>query len=222
MTATERSCDDRVPALRTLIWPLSACVLMAGCATQQQTASLECGAGGAGIAFALCKAMGNSNSKCAELAAAGGAVGAVACYSYASRLAKRRQELAGRENDLDARLKYVRGLNEDGQRLNAELQEHVNVAAQHTADLQAQIGKNQVSAQQLASERQRLDGEVKAASQQVALQSDALKELKTYQAQRKSPSPELDAEIAKQERLLAQAKQEVDKLASYRERVPSG
>jgi hypothetical protein len=222
MTAMARSCDNTSSASRTWIWPLSVCALIAGCATKQQTASLECGVGGAAVSYAICKATGGSDKKCAAIAAAGGAVGAVACYSYASHLAKRRQELAGRENDLNARLKYVRGLNEDAQRLNGELRDRVNVAEQHTNDLMAQVSKKQVSAQQLAGERQHLDDEVKAANQQVALEANALSEVKTYQAQRTPPSPDLDAEIARQERLLAEAKEEVKKLATCRERVPAG
>jgi chromosome segregation ATPase len=192
---------------------------MAGCATPQQTASLECGAGGAAIAYLACKAMGNSNAKCIAPAAVVAGVGAAVCYSYASRLEKRRHELAGREDDLDARIKYVRGLNEDGQRLNAELRERVKVVSQHTAELLAQVGRNQVSAEQLASERQRLDGEVKAASEQVALQRGALGEVKTYQSRRKTPAPDLDTEIEKQDRLLGDAQRQVETLASLRERV---
>jgi len=163
--------------------------------------------------------MGNSDAKCAKLGAAGAVIGAAACYTYASRLQKRKQELAGREDDLNARLKYVRGLNEDGQRLNVELHERVDAVTQHTAVLTAQISKNRVSAQQLASERKQLDGQVNAASQQVALQRDAFNEVKAYQSARKAPSPDLDAEIAKQERLLADAQRQVETLASLRERV---
>lgn len=204
---------------RILLWPLASCALVAGCATPEQTASLECGAGGAAVAYLACKALGNSDASCARFAVVGAGVGAVACYSYASRLEKRRQQLAGRENDLDARLQYVRGLNEDGQRLNAELRDRVTVATQNTAELSAKVRKNQLSAEQLAKERQRLDGEVKAANQQVALQRDALNEVKTYQVRRKSPSPDLDAEIGKQDRLLADAQRQVEVLASLRERV---
>jgi len=222
MTATARSSASRMWAFRPLTWLLAACALIAGCATKQQTASLECGVGGAAVSYALCKATGGSDQKCAAIAAGTGAVGAVACYSYASHLAKRKQELAGRENDLDARIKYVRGLNEDTQQLNADLNGRIKQADARSATLLAQVNRNQASSQQLASERQRLDDEVKAANQQVAVGANALNEVKTYQAQRTSPSPDLDAEIAKQERLLAEAKEEVKKLASYRERVPAG
>lgn len=198
--------------------PVLACVfLVAGCATNQQTASLECGAGGAAVAYVACKALGGTDANCARFAVVGGGVGAVACYSYAGRLEKRRQQLAGQENNLDARLRYVRGLNEDSEKLNAELRGRVEVASKRSDELQAQMSKSRVSADVLAKERSRLDGELKAANDQVALQRDALTEVKTFQAKR--TTADLDAEIAKQDRLLADARRQVETLASFRERV---
>ena len=202
-----------------LFWPLSTCLFMVGCATQEQTASLECGAGGAAASYLICKALGKSDRDCAGFAVAGGGIGAAVCYTYASNLAKRRQQLAGRENDLDAQLRYVRGLNEDGQRLNAELRERVSVATKRAQELSAQVNSNRAPAGALAKERQRLDGEVKAASQQVDLQKSALQEAKNYQAKRKTPAPDLDAEIAKQDQLLAETQRQVNALVSLHERV---
>ena len=198
---------------------LIVALALAGCATKQQTSSLECGVGTAAAAYVACKLLGNSDANCARFAVVGGGIGAAVCYSYAGRLEKRRQELAGREEDLNARLKYVRGLNDDGQQLNAELRERVNAATQRVADLSAQTGRQKASAAQIAKERQQLDDEVKAANKQVALQSDALTEVKSYQARRTSASPDLDSEIAKQDRLLADAQRQVAALASLRERV---
>ena len=205
------------PRSQKVLGPLALCMLVVGCATQEQTASLECGAGAAAAGYLLCKAMGKSDRDCAAFAVVGGGVGAGVCYSYASNLEKRRKQLAGRENDLDAQLQYVRGLNEDGQRLNDELRQRVNVATQRAHELQAQA--NRASASQVAQERQRLDSEVKAAKQQVELQKNALQEVKTFQAKRRTPSADLDAEIAKQDRLLADAQRQVAALASLQERV---
>lgn len=197
----------------------SGCLLAAGCATQQQTSALECGAGAAGVSYLVCKAMGKSDSDCARIAVVGAGLGAAACYSYAGRLEKRKQQLAGRENDLDARLRYVRGLNEDGERLNQELRDRVAVAEKRSNELSGQVKASTAAGEQLARERQRLDDELKAANQQVALQRDALTEVKSYRASRTAPSPDLDTEIAKQDRLLAEAQRHVDALASLRERV---
>jgi chromosome segregation ATPase len=192
---------------------------VAGCATRQQTSSLECGAGTAAVAYVACKLLGNSDASCARFAVVGGGVGAAACYSYAGRLEKRRQQLTGREQDLNARLQYVRGLNEDGRQLNAELRGRVNAASERVADLRSQVGGDKASAKRVANERQRLDDEIKVANQQVALQSNALSEVKTYRAQARPASLDLDSEIAKQDRLLADAQRQVAALASLRERV---
>jgi len=148
-----------------------------------------------------------------------GAGGAAICYTYASNLDKRKQQLAGQENNLDARIKYVRGLNEDSQQLNAELSKQVAATAQSTDALVAQIQQRKVSNERLAQEREARDNEVKAASAQVAKGNEALREVKAYRAQNKPASTELDASIARQEQLLAEAQRQVDLLAAQRARV---
>jgi F0F1-type ATP synthase membrane subunit b/b' len=201
--------------------PAALCLLAAGCATQQQTAALECGAGGAAAGYLLCKALGRSDRDCAGFAAAGGGAGGALCYGYAANLQKRRQQLAGRENDLDAQLQYVRALNDDGQRLNAQLRERIDAARKRAQELSAQAGRNRPPAAELARERerQRLDGEIKEASQQIELQKGALEEVRTLQARRRAESPALDGEIAKQDRLLAEARGQLATMTSLRERV---
>jgi hypothetical protein len=198
---------------------LAAVSILVGCATTQQQAALECGAGGAAIGYLACKLTGRSDRDCAAIAAAGAVIGAAGCYTYQQRLEKRRKALAGREQDLTAQIQYVRGLNEDGQQLNAELRQRIDVSEKRLADLTALSRKQQATSETLANERKRLDDEVSAANKQVALQDGALTEAKGFQAKRATPSTELDAEIAKQERLLADAKRQVAALAQLRERV---
>jgi hypothetical protein len=205
--------------LRDVAGPAALCLLVAGCATQQQTAALECGAGGAAGGYLLCKMMGKSDRDCAGFAAIGGGAGGALCYGYAADLQKRRQQLAGRENDLDAQLQYVRGLNDDGQRLNARLRERIDTATRRAQELSAQVGRGRPPAAELARERQRLDGEIKEASQQIELQKGALQEVRTLQTRRRAESPALDTEIAKQDRLLAEARQHLATMTSLRERV---
>ncbi len=201
-------------SLASLLW-------VAGCATQQsmpeqQQAAVECGVGGVAAGYLICKLAGGSDAACLAVGAGVGALGAAACYSYADNLKKRQQELAGRENDLNARIRYVKGLNEDGEKLNADLRQRVTVATQRVDDLTKQGAR---ASAQLAKERARIDDELKVARQDVALQKQALDEVRVYQRKRSTPSKELDAEIARQERLLADTQRQVDELASVRQRV---
>jgi hypothetical protein len=195
------------------------CVLLAACQTAPQNASLQCGAGGAVGAYAVCKMFGGKDSDCAKWAVVGGGVGAVACYTYATNLDKRRKELAGHENDLDRRIQYVRGLNEDTQELNADLTKRVADSRKRTDQLVAQIRQNQVPQQQVAKERAERDEQVKAAEAQVDVGNRALAEVKTFRSQRSGNSAPLDAAITRQEQLLAQAQQQVEQLAAQRARI---
>jgi hypothetical protein len=202
--------------------------LMTGCSTvggkpgSSGMAALECGAVGAGIATAICIAAGGKAAACAGAAAGGGALGAGICYTYAQKYEKRRQELAGKENDLDARLKYVRGLNEDSEKLNQDLNARVEQVSKRTDKIVAQVNEGAISRQELIKEREGLLKEENAAKDQVALEKSALDDMKRFQArqaQAGNESAELDAEIQKQERLLAETQNATRALAAQRQRI---
>jgi hypothetical protein len=202
--------------------------LMTGCSTvggkpgSSGMAALECGAVGAGIATAICIAAGGKAAACAGAAAGGGALGAGICYTYAQKYEKRRQELAGKENDLDARLKYVRGLNEDSEKLNQDLNARVEQVSKRTDKIVAQVNEGAISRQELIKEREGLLKEENAAKGQVALEKSALDDMKRFQArqaQAGNESAELDAEIQKQERLLAETQNATRALAAQRQRI---
>lgn len=196
-----------------------SCFSLAACETQSQTASLQCGVGGAVVGYALCKALGRPDGECARAAAVIGVGGAAICYSYASNLERRRKELAGHENDLNRRIQYVRGLNQDTEQLNKDLSSRVAAVTQDTDTLVAQIQQRRVTQEQLAKARQARDSDVKQAELQVAKGREALTEVKTYRAQLKQPSADLDVAIAKQQQLYDDAEHQVQLLAAQRARV---
>ena len=196
-----------------------SCFSLAACETQSQTASLQCGAGGAVIAFAVCKALGRPDAECARAAAVIGIGGAAICYSYAANLERRRKELQGHENDLDRRIQYVRGLNQDTQQLNTELSGRVAAVTQDTDKVVAQIQQRRLTQQQLAQAQQARDAEVSKAESQVVKSREALTEVKTYRAQLKQPSADLDVAIAKQQQLYDDSEHQVQLLAAQRARV---
>ena len=204
--------------IRTIVL-CAACCAMPGCATNQQTAALECGAGGGGVSYGLCKAFGGSSETCNRMAVLGAGAGALACYHYAGNLEKRRQALAGKENDLDARIKYVQALNRDTEQLNEQLRGKVAEMTRRTDDLVRQTRAGKITLEQRQRERARLDDETAASRQQVALGREALDEMKQFRARRGQESQALDAEIARQERLLQEAERQTSAMAAQRRRV---
>jgi len=200
-----------------------AALLSAGCASTPSTerAAAECGLGGAGLGYLACKLAGHTDEDCAKFALGTGVVGAWACSVYAQNLQKRQQALAGKEHDLDAQIQYVQGLNTDTRQLNAELTQRVVAITQETDQLVAQIRdqKQQLTAAQVAEVQKKRDDALKRARDEVAQGSSALLTAKTMRDQRTDPSSELNAAIAEQERLLAEAQHQVDLLAAQRARV---
>ena len=182
-------------------------------------AGLECGLGSAGVSYLTCKLAGKSNTQCAEISAGVGLAGALACSLYAKHLETRRKELAGKENDLDAQIHYVQGLNTDTRQLNADLAQRVTSVTQDTDTLVTKIGQQQISQEQLAKERKSREDLVKTSQSEVTQGTQALQEAKQFRAQKGGSSADLDTAIAQQEQLLAEAQRQVDLLAAQRARV---
>jgi archaellum component FlaC len=205
---------------RLRVAALGLSLLAAGCATQQGTAALECGGGGAAGAVLLCKLAGGSDQKCAALAVGVGVAGAAICYSYASNIQKHRNELAGHENDLDARIKYLHGVNDDTQELNRQLAAKINVVTQSTDQTADAIAKGTATQDQITQKRKELDNEVKAAQAQVDTAARELKSAKEFQAKQPPGSTAaLDAEIARLQGLLNEAQRDTNALAAQRQRI---
>lgn len=216
----------KVIAIALLLTMITGCATTGGTSSKASTAGLECGAVGAGGGYLTCKLLGGSEAMCLSIAAGVGGLGGVACYSLATNFEKRRQELAGKENDVNARLKYVRGLNEDSKKLNQELNSRVAQVSQRTDTIVAQIEKGTISQKEVAKERESLLQEEKAANDQVALEKSALDDMKRFQAEQarkkeidKAMHEKLDAEIKEQERLLAETQLATKALASQRQRI---
>ncbi len=204
--------------MKKLIAPLLlSTVVVTGCATtggslsRPATAGLECGGAAAAAALLACELAGGSNAVCAAATGGALALGGGTCYAFASHYEKRREALAGKENDLNARLKYVKGLNEDSEKLNKQLNTRLAEVSRRTDEISAEVAQGTITQQQLANEREKLQKEEQAARDQVELQKTALEDMKRFQAQQSKVGQddpriaELDAEIAKQERLLKEA-----------------
>ncbi|MGF6754528.1 hypothetical protein [Paraburkholderia sp. GAS42] len=194
-------------------------LLTAACATQQQTASLECGVAGAGLGFLACKLAGGSDATCAAVGGVAAAGGGVLCYSLSSNLEKHRKELAGHENNLDARIAYVKAVNEDSARYNTGMKKDLVAITQHTDTVVQQIGQKTIDQQTLAKERSKLDTDLKNANDSIAAQEKSINLMRKLQADNNLQDPRLAQELRDQQMLLEQTRQQTAALASQRQRI---
>lgn len=194
-------------------------LLSSACATQQQTASVECGAAGLGIGFLACKLAGGNDATCAAIGGAAAlGVGAI-CYKLSDDLDKQRKELAGHENDLDARLRYIKAVNTASAKYNDDLQKQLVSITQHTDVVVQQIHNKSIDQKALEKERGKLDEAVKAANQSVDAQQQAVDYMRSLQAEHAFKDREYTEELHRQQQLLAQTRQTAQAVASQRERV---
>ena len=112
--------------------PWIAWVLVAGCSTEEAQQKLEpteravqptvsafeCGGGSVKKAITSCRAEGGKYGHCAIVAWHAGVSDATACYTYASKIHKRREQLVGQEDQLDAQIHYLQDVNADTEDLN--------------------------------------------------------------------------------------------------------
>ena len=207
----------RLVALAVVVFFVSSC------ATREQQAQTEGTAVGALGGALLGAAIGGIATRSGKGAGIGAGIGAltggVAGFVYANSIVKRREELAGKENDLDAQIKFARGVNQDTQEYNRKLTSDVKNFKSDVERLEAQNRTQQVENEELIAKKQQLDEKVKTAQKDLASGEDQLQELKTFRSSQTKPSKELDAEIKKLEGNLAQLKSNTSSLAALNQRI---
>src|SRR5512144_669755 len=112
-------------------------VTMTGCATERQQAKTESTGTGTAIGAivgAVIGSMAGGKRGAAIGAATGALIGGVAGYSYGDKIAQRHQELQGKENDLNARMNFARGVNQDTEEYNQKLRQEIASTWQEVDD----------------------------------------------------------------------------------------
>jgi hypothetical protein len=198
-------------------------VFLTSCATKSDTARTEGTLAGAGIGAAVGAGLGYLIGRDAAAAGIGAAVGAAiggaGGYAYADKVAKRHEALAGRENDLDARIAFARGVNEDTQQYNIRLKNEIAEREQRIARLQATTQNQEIARRELVKEKQALGTRVNDANKQLALAQDELQNLKKFRAQQTNNSRALDDQIKVLEANLAEMRTNTTALASMNARI---
>ena len=198
-------------------------LFLTSCATQSDQARTEGTLAGAGIGAVVGAGVGYLIGGSGTAAGIGAAIGAlsggVGGYVYADRIAKRHEELAGKENDLDARVAFARGVNDDTLEYNARLKKEVNELEPKITELAAKKKNQEITQRELEKEKQALATRVKDANKQVVVGQDQLADLKKFRSEQKKTSKELDEEIKTLEQSLAQMKSNTSALASLNLRI---
>ena len=198
-------------------------VLLTSCATQGDTARTEGTLAGAGVGAAVGAGLGyliSGNATGAGIGAAvGAAVGGGAGYAYADSIAKRHEALAGREKDLDARIAFAQGVNEDTQKYNLRLKNEIAERDQRITRYQSMTQGQEVAQRELAKEKQALSTRVNDANKQLAVAQEELQNLKKFRAEQAKSSRALDDQIKILEANLAEMRANTTALASMNARI---
>lgn len=196
--------------------------LTAACASASKQAGLEGAAVGGGTTFAVCKALRRSTTTCGALAAVVGASAGIAVYKYAENLEERKKILQDREEDLNARLSYLKAVIADTESLKAGLEEHAEKMTRETDAVLANIQRNELTENERQEAQKSLDTSLETARKQIAAGQESLEEMKRFAAKRKATlvqqEKELDTQIKKFDQLLADASRNTEALASQRQR----
>jgi hypothetical protein len=209
--------------LKHICAPVILLAFLTSCATQGDTARTEGTVGGAAVGAAVGAGLGylvGRNAAGAGIGAAvGAAIGGGVGYAYADSVARRHEALAGRERDLDARITFARGINEDTQQYNIRLAREVAEREQRIARLKAATQNQETAQRELAKEKQALGTRVADANKQLAVAQEELANLKKFRAAQASSSKALDDQIVLLEANLAEMKSTTTALASMNARI---
>ncbi len=189
-------------------------------AVQPTVSALECGSGSVAAAIVACRAAGGHTGHCAIVAAGAGASGATVCYSYATTIKKRREELVAQEDQLDAHIGYLKDVNQDTVALNEQLKAKITEVTARTDTAVESLASGEMSQTELAQLQAILDLEVSGAQRQLDTVTRELQAAQQYRSrQPPGTAARLDEEIARLQELLNQAQRDTSALASQRQRI---
>src|SRR5215470_6631164 len=181
--------------MKRLIAVAVVVLLVAGCATQDQQAQTEgtaIGALGGALLGAAIGGLASGNARGAAIGAGIGALtGGVAGFVYAHAIVKRREELAGKENDLDAQIKFARGVNQDTEEYNRKLASDVKAYKSEVDRLVEQTKKQKTQNDELIAKTEELDKKLETAKDGLASADEQLQELRSFKSQQTKSSKEL-------------------------------
>jgi hypothetical protein len=189
-----------------------------GRALQPTVSAFECGGGSVKDAIASCRAEGGKYGHCAIVAWHAGVSDATACYTYASRIHQRREQLVGQEDQLDAHMHYLQDVNADTEDLNAELAIRMEEVTARTDTAVDSLAQGEMTESELAQLRAILDNEVLSARRQLDTASRELQVAERYRSQQPSTAA-LDAQIARLRALVNEAQDRIRALVAQRQRI---
>jgi hypothetical protein len=188
-------------------------------ALQPAVSAFECGGGSVKAAIASCRADGGHYGHCAIVASRAGVSDATACYTYASKIRKRREQLIGQEDQVDAQMRYLRDVNLDTEDLNAELNGRIEEVTARTDTAVDSLAQSEMTESELAQLREILDIEVSSAQRQLDAASRELQAAEQYRSRQLPPTAALDAEIARLQALLSETQRQTSELVAQRQRI---
>ena len=189
-------------------------------ALQPTVSAFECGGESVQSAIASCKAEGGRWGHCAIVASRAGVSDATACYTYASKVRKRREQLVGQEDQVEAQIRYLQDVNKDTEGLNTELSGQIGEVTARTDTAVESLDRGEMTHSELTQLRAILDQEISSAQMQFDAASHELQAAEQYRSRRQSPAAAaLDAEIARLQTLLNEAERQTNALVAQRERI---
>jgi hypothetical protein len=188
-------------------------------AVQPTVSALECGGGSLKATIASCRAEGGHYGHCAILASRAGVSGATACYTYASKIRQRREQLVGQEDQLDTQIRYLQDVNGYTEGLNVELNERIQEVTARTDTAVDSLAQGEMTESELSQLRAILDIEVSSAQRQLDAASRELQAAEHYRSRQQPPTAALDAEIARLQALLNEAQRQTGALVAQRQRI---
>lgn len=200
-----------------------AILFVSGCATTANNQAMTEGCGGGAAAGALLGAAIGALVDGGRGAAIGAGVGALAggaggC-AYANYVLKRHEQLAGKENDLNAQIQFAMDVANDTEAYNGQLIQAINETNKKLDQINSETKNERIIQQQLEAQKLALNEKL-SNSQAIERQlSSSLVELNQFRDKQPKGSADLDTQISRLESQLSQLRSNTKSLASLSQRI---
>lgn len=199
---------------------ISVC-LLASCATQEQAIKGQGAAAGAAVGGSVGaiagQAIGKNTESTALGASIGAAVGGAAGYAYGRHVAREKQALDKRQQRLAAQISRARQVNTWLTSYNRSLEQKTGDVNSCIQLISYKISKSVNKRNERRRIKQNLKAEIGHANTYLSNCKAELRELK--KTQRHNPTPELNQEVEKLEKLVLRLRENTQALAYINRRI---
>lgn len=159
---------------------------------------------------------GDDSKSIAKGAILGAAATGFAGNWYLKQQVKRNKKLKGKENELRARIDYIKGVNKDAEKYNDDLEAQIKTSKKNINKLRKEIENGRASQKELHKEQKKIAKQLEEAQINETILAEQVAEIKEYRKSQAIENGELRVEVEKIEKTLVMVRANINEMSKQK------